>query len=173
MIKKLCKWICKFFVKHNTSNQITENVNQEYRNKVFKIQNTLKDLPQEERMKVTHHFSNGVYGRELFIPAGTIVVGEIHKHENMNVLSQGTLTVATEEGVKLLKAPYTVVSPPGTKRVGYAVTDCVWTCFHSVGEERDLEKIESQTIAKTYEELDESKDLIEKTRRVLECHGLL
>jgi len=33
----------------------------------------------------------------------------------------------TEDGIKEVEAPFTVVSPAGTKRIAYAHTDCVWT----------------------------------------------
>lgn len=93
-------------------------------------------------LKVVHHFSKGVYARELHIPAGTTLTGKVHKFSNLNILSQGEISVSTENGIERICAPYTVVSPPGTKRVAYAHTDCVWTTIHGT-EETDLGKIEA------------------------------
>jgi hypothetical protein len=44
-----------------------------------------------------------------------------------------------------------MVSEPGTKRAVYAETDVVWTTIHPT-EETDLEKIEEEVIAKTFQE---------------------
>lgn len=87
-----------------------------------------RDEPQEE-LPLKHHFSKGVYGRELFIPKGTLLVGRVHKHDNMNVMLSGELTVTTEEGMKRVKAPFLVVSPAGTMRAAYAHEDTVWVTF--------------------------------------------
>jgi quercetin dioxygenase-like cupin family protein len=101
---------------------------------------------------VKHHFSKGVYARELFIPAGTVLTGEIHKHENLNIMSQGDMSVRMDDGsVVRVHAPFTIVSPPGTKRAAYAHTDCVWTTIHGT-DERDVDKIKQEFIATSYEQ---------------------
>jgi hypothetical protein len=86
------------------------------------------------------------------IPAGTVIVGKIHKHAHLNILSQGTVCVMTEtEGDRQLTGPLTMVSPPGTKRAVYAVTDAVWTTIHLTNS-TDLEEIEAEVIAPTFED---------------------
>lgn len=118
----------------------------EMRAKAASIEDTIRrELPLLD-LKVVHHFGGGIYARELHIPAGTVLTGKIHKTENMNIMSRGELSVLTEDGVKRVKAPFTVVSPPGTKRVAYAHEDTVWTTLHATNE-RDVEKIESVFIA--------------------------
>jgi hypothetical protein len=115
------------------------------RDKTFMAEAMLKQMPQAE-LKVKHHFSKGVYARELIIPADVTLVGEIHKFENLNILSQGSMLVSTEQGVIQVDAPFTVVSPPGTKRIAYTITECVWTTIHGT-EERDVELIKNHFIA--------------------------
>lgn len=115
------------------------------RAKVIAFENLLKQYPQLE-LKVVHHFSKGVYARELHIPAGTILTGEIHKFENLNILSQGRIQVLTENGMQEVEAPFTVVSPAGTKRVARALTDCVWTTIHGT-ELKDVGEIKNYFIA--------------------------
>ena len=100
-------------------------------------------------LPVVHHFSKGVYARELHIPAGTTITGKIHKHVNLNILSKGEISVLTESGIERICAPFTVVSPPGTKRVAYAHTDCVWTTIHGT-DETDLEKIEAEFVTDSH-----------------------
>lgn len=100
---------------------------------------------------VKHHFSQGVYAREMFIPKGTVLTGKIHKYEQLNIMSQGELSVLTEDGIKRVKAPFTIVSPPGTKRVAYAHEDTIWTTIHGT-DETDLEKLEAHFVAQSEQE---------------------
>lgn len=108
------------------------------------------ELPLLEGV-VIHHHSHGVYGRELQIPAGSVVVGHIHKYENMNVLLEGEMIVDTEDGPKRVGPGFLIVSPPGTKRAAYAITDCRWLTIHGT-HETDIDKIEQQFIAHTEQE---------------------
>lgn len=98
-----------------------------------------------------HFFSPGVYAREITIPAGTALTGKIHKYAQLNILSKGEMSVLTHEGPRRVKAPFTIVSPPGTKRAAIAHTECVWTTIHGT-DETDLEKIEKHFIAQTEQE---------------------
>ena len=115
------------------------------REKVNRIESILREHEQVE-MPVTHHFAEGVYGRELFIPKDTILTGKIHKFSQLNVLLKGELSVLTEDGVKRVQQGFLVVSPAGTKRIAYAHEDSIWLTVHGT-HETDLEKIESQFIA--------------------------
>ena len=64
--------------------------------------------------------------------------------------------VFTEQGGReYLHAPLVMISPAGTKRVVYAMTDVVWTTVHEVGDERDLTKIEQMLIASDFLSLEE------------------
>ena len=117
---------------------------------VLAIERLMTKMDQIE-LHVEHHFSAGVYARELFIPKGTTLTGKIHKHENMNVMLKGDMSVLTEDGVKRVRAGFMCVSPPGTKRVAYAHEDSVWLTIHGT-EETDLEKIEHKFIAQTEQE---------------------
>ena len=103
------------------------------------------DLP------VVHHFSHGIYGREMHIPKGVVVSGKIHKYPQLNVLICGELSVLTENGVVRVRPPFVVVSPAGTKRIAYAHEDSRWLTVHGT-HETDLEKIEAHFIAQTEDE---------------------
>lgn len=107
----------------------------------------LIDLP------LRHIFTKGMYAREITIPAGVTLTGKIHRTDHINVLSKGDITVWTEEGMKRIQAPYTFVAKAGTKRVGYAHTEVVWTTFHAT-EETDLDKLEAELIAPSFEALE-------------------
>lgn len=126
------------------------------RKQLFDLQSTVCDLPEVD-CPLQHVFAPGAYARTIFIPAGTVIVGKIHKHQHLNILSKGEVTVFTEGGGKEeLSGPLTMVSPPGTKRAVYAHTDTVWTTIH-LTEETDLDKIEAHVIAPTYEDYERFK----------------
>lgn len=116
------------------------------RDKIFAAEAFMKEQPQV-KIPVQHYFSQGVYAREITIPAGIVLTGEIHKFTQLNILSKGRMQVYTEEGIREVEAPFTVVSPPGTKRIAHTLTECVWTTIHGT-DETDLEIIEKHFIAK-------------------------
>lgn len=115
------------------------------RDKVNIVEAEMLNREQIE-IPVKHYFSQGVYAREITIPAGTMLTGKIHKYEQLNILSTGEMSVLTDDGMKTVKAPFTIVSPPGTKRIAYTHTECVWTTIHGT-DETDVEKIEAHFIA--------------------------
>jgi hypothetical protein len=121
------------------------------REKLYLLQAAIGGLPEIE-CPLQHVFAPGVYARTIFIPKGGVLVGKIHKHRHINILSQGSVLVTTEfGGSERLIGPLTMVSEPGTKRAVYAETDVVWTTIHPTNE-TDLDKIEVEVIAKTYKE---------------------
>lgn len=125
-------------------------VNLSERDKVSIIEEEMKRHEQIE-IPVRHIFSPGVYAREITIPAGTLLTGRIHKYEQLNILSGGEISVLTQDGMQRVKAPFTVVSPPGTKRIAYAHTECTWTTILAT-EETDPELIESWFTVETEKE---------------------
>ena len=103
---------------------------------------------QQAELPPKHSFSPGIYVRELAIPEGTLLIGKIHKHRHHNFLMKGTIIVLTEaNGIELLQAPLMIVSEPGTQRVGYALTDSIWTTAH-VNEDdgQDIKVIEDRIV---------------------------
>jgi quercetin dioxygenase-like cupin family protein len=94
--------------------------------KVTAIEDVMRQHPNQLALPVRHHFCEGVYGREMEIPKGTLVTGKIHLHQQLNILLKGELSVTTESGVVRVRAPFIVVSPPGTKRLAYAHEDSAW-----------------------------------------------
>ncbi|MCC7462094.1 MAG: hypothetical protein IT480_06475 [Gammaproteobacteria bacterium] len=98
-------------------------------------------------MPLDHIFADGVYIRQLWIPAGTVLTGKIHKSEHVSICAMGEITVMTPEGMKRVKAPYTVVCPPGTKRAAYAHTDTLWiNVFKNADDARDVDLLESRLV---------------------------
>jgi quercetin dioxygenase-like cupin family protein len=140
------------------------------REMLYKLQAALYE-GDEVDCPLQHTFAPGAYARTIFIPAGTFVVGKIHKHPHLNILSQGKVTVVTEEGGReTLEGPLTMVSPPGTKRGVYTHTDTTWTTVH-LTDHKDLKEIEQEVIAGSYDEYD--KFLQEEKQRKLFQEGMV
>lgn len=114
------------------------------REQLRELEDEIRKLPPAALVE-THHFADGIYGRELFIPAGTVLTGKVHIHSTLNILVKGDITVTTPEGMKRLQAPAVFVSPPGCKKAGFAHTDTIWINVHPT-EETDLARIEQQFI---------------------------
>lgn len=116
------------------------------REQIGRLEAALLEMPQLD-MPPVHHFSDGIYAREIMIPAGTCLTGKTHKTEHINIISAGKIAVWTEEGMRVVQAPCTLLSKPGAKRVGFALEDTVWTTIHSnPGNTTDLVVLESQLI---------------------------
>jgi len=101
-----------------------------------------------------HSFSDGIYVREIFIPAGTMLTGKIHKHAHPNFLMSGKVEVITEGGgYETLQGPVSMISKAGTKRAINVLEDCVWiTVHHNPTNTHDLKELEKIVIADSYEE---------------------
>lgn len=120
----------------------------ELREAIGMIESKIKEFPQLE-VPIKHHFSKGVYAREMFLQKGAVITGAIHRYANLNILSQGEVSFVSIDGEVRAKAPYSWVASPGTKRVIYAHEDTVWTTIHGT-DETDLAKIEDIFIANDY-----------------------
>lgn len=127
--------------------------------KVERLEKAMRDYEQVE-IPVKHHFAHHSYAREITIPAGTLATGKIHKYSQINIIAKGDVSVTTENGVLRIKAPYVLVSPPGTKRAVFAHKETVWITVHGT-DETDVEKIEQKFIAKDSTEYLEFREKLE------------
>ena len=119
--------------------------NKAYISVVRDVQQQITDNAELIDVPVDHHFAPGLYMRQMNAKAGTLVVSKMHRTEHMNILLTGSLTVATEDGIELLKAPLVIKSMPGTKRIGYFHEDSSWITVHPT-QTTDLDLIEQQVI---------------------------
>lgn len=115
--------------------------------KVQALENSMKELPQVD-CPVRHYFSPGMYAREITIPKGTIVVGAIHKTENLVVVSKGRLRIVSDESTVDVEAPYTMVCKAGSKNAVAALEDSVWTNFFPTTETDPDKLVELLTFSK-------------------------
>ncbi len=114
------------------------------RQKVQALQDVISQLPQYEP-ETKHTFHAGMYCREVWRPAGVIIVGKVHKKEHFYLIVSGTVAITTDEGVKSVTGPTLLCSKPGTKRAVYAETDALCMTFHVV-DAKTIEDAEQELV---------------------------
>jgi hypothetical protein len=119
-------------------------------------------LPPEHQIteELHHHFADGLYAREMRVPAGSVVVGKMHKYPCLNFIMSGVMEVRSTTGKPIrIEAPYIFSSPGGTKRAGYAVTDLTWVTVHPT-QNTELDKLEAELIITDVRMLPESRVML-------------
>ena len=114
------------------------------RDQIERLQSEMVVMPQAE-LVTEHQFSPGIYMRKLFRPAGTLIVGKVHKKSHFFLCAKGEIIAWTEGGMKRLQAGDSIESQPGTKRVTLAVTDAIGITIHRT-DLTDLDEIEAELI---------------------------
>lgn len=114
------------------------------RDQIDRLQAEMVKMPQAE-LTTEHYFSPGMYCRKVFRPAGTLIVGKVHKEPHFFLCAKGEIIAWTEGGMKRLFAGDVVESKPGTKRVTLAVTDAIGITIHKT-DKTDLDEIEAELI---------------------------
>ena len=135
----------------------TRYTQSEFRHGITKLEDLINNdddnsdlVSSENPLKET--FLDHQYIREIFNPAGQVIVTKIHKVEHPFFLLQGEMSIITEKGEEHISAPYYGITAIGTKRIIYTHTDCTFVTVHST-ELKDSDKIEEEVIAKDYQEL--------------------
>ena len=114
------------------------------REEIDRLQSEMSVMPQAE-LQTEHYFSGGMYCRKLTRPAGTLIVGKVHKKDHFFLCAKGEIIAWSEGGMKHLYAGDIICSKPGTKRVTLAVTDAIGITFHKTNK-TNLDKIEKELI---------------------------
>lgn len=103
------------------------------RDRVESLLAEMREHGLKAELPLTHLHTDGLYARELTLPKGTFAIGEIQKFPHVSVISKGEISMLNENGgVTRVKAPCTIVSKPGVRKVGFAHEDTVWTTVHNM-----------------------------------------
>lgn len=126
-------------------------------NRVLELEQHIRDLPQVE-IPLEHYFAPGVYARVIYIPAGVVLTGKIHKTLHMCILAQGTIHVTVDNGehAEVYEGFCIFNAPAGSKKAIYAETDSVFINIHPT-DLTDIEEIEEVFIAPSYEALEQER----------------
>lgn len=101
----------------------------------------------EVDMGIQHHFSNGVYAKQMHFPAGYSALGHKHEFSHLSILAKGRVIVKTDEYNKEYIAPACIEIAKGVHHMITALEDCVWYCIHAT-DETDPEKVDEVLIGK-------------------------
>ena len=127
-------------------------------NFVSKIEKVIGSLPDarygDDVGELEHSFGDGLYIRAIKMKKGDVITTKIHKTNHPCFVLKGDVSVVTEDGEVRIIAPYYGMTKAGTKRILYCNEETVWVTVHAT-KETDLEKIEDELIAKSYNELPE------------------
>lgn len=146
-------------------NTVIENpaeVNVPTREQIEALQKEVMAMPQIEPI-TEHYFSDGMYCRKVWRPAGTVVIGKVHKKDHFFMCVKGELLAWSETGMRHLKEGDVICSKPGTKRVTFALTDAIGLTVHKT-DKTDLDAIEEELIEpETMSLFDSDNKLKDKT----------
>lgn len=112
--------------------------------RVSALEGAMHALPDNVKLAIepVHRFAQGLYAREVTLPAGSVAVGHQHTQEHICIISKGIVRVVSDDGTREIAAPATMIMPAGTKNCVYALTDTVWTTIHAT-ELTDVAEIEA------------------------------
>ena len=94
---------------------------------------------------VVHHFSSGLYAKQMLLPAKHFVVSHAHTYDHLSILAKGDVTVEVEGVRTEYKAPACINISAGLHHTITAHKDSVWFCVHAT-DETDVTKIDNVLI---------------------------
>lgn len=82
--------------------------------------------------QIQHHFSDGLYAKQMVFPAGAEIVGHRHNYSHLSILAQGKVQV-TVDGCEpvIYTAPACIEIAAGTHHAIYALHPSAWFCIHA------------------------------------------
>jgi hypothetical protein len=108
--------------------------------------------------ELRHFFAPGLYGREIFIPAGQLMVGKVHLRDHLCIVL-GDLSIYSTDGLKRFEGYHHFTTKAGAQRTAYAHTDAWFTTIHAnPGDERDIAKIEARNVSDDFSLIDHFPD---------------
>lgn len=116
-----------------------------YQEKLDLLERELVKLPLTE-IPTNHRFvkNPGMYIREAFAPAGTILTSKIHKTDHPFVMMCGEQSILEPDGEwHRIQAPFMGITRAGSRRVVLIHSETVMVTFHAT-EETDLNKVEEE-----------------------------
>lgn len=128
---------------------------------INKLEAHMDELPETmhgDCFPLEHSFAKGLYVRQISVPKGYLIISKIHKYSHAAFLLKGEISIIGTDGIRRIKAPMSIITPPGTKRAIYHHEDTVFATVHAT-QETDLGKIEDEIIAKNFKEIDDCIDV--------------
>ena len=96
-------------------------------------------------LDIAHHFSDGIYAKETFIPQGMCLQQHEHPHGHLSILASGTARVIADGVASVHVAPAVIDMPAHVRHEVQAMTECVWYCVWRT-DETDPERVDQVLI---------------------------
>ena len=94
---------------------------------------------------IIHHFSSGLYAKEIHVSAGIALLKHTHNFSHLSILAQGKVAILRGDEIDIITAPACIEIKSGLIHGVKAITDCVWFCIHAT-DETDPAKIDEVLI---------------------------
>jgi quercetin dioxygenase-like cupin family protein len=116
--------------------------------KAMRLENYIKANMEAIELNVEHFQIPGVYVRVLKIPKGTVLTGKVHNYDCISIVAKGKIMEAVEE--RVIEEGQIFYTAAGTKRAGYAISDCIFITVHRT-DNTDIKEIESELVSDSVE----------------------
>ena len=107
------------------------------------VEKQLEDIGGE----ITHHFSDGLYAKQTFVPAGVAIMKHMHDFSHLSILAKGRVAVMKGEVIDIIEAPACLEIKANVVHGINAISDCVWFCIHAT-DEKDPSKVNDVILGK-------------------------
>jgi quercetin dioxygenase-like cupin family protein len=94
---------------------------------------------------ITHHFTDGLYAKEMAFNAGEAILKHTHNYSHFSILAKGKVAVLRGDEIDIVDAPACIEIKSGLTHGVKAITDCVWYCIHAT-DETDPSKVDEVLI---------------------------
>jgi quercetin dioxygenase-like cupin family protein len=98
-----------------------------------------------ELPEIKHHFSGGLYAKQVSLPQDHFMVQHKHTYDHMSILAEGWVVVKVDDVETEYHAPACINIAAGKSHEVTAVTNSVWFCIHAT-DETDVEKVDQVLI---------------------------
>lgn len=94
---------------------------------------------------IVHHFSDGLYAKQMMIPKGFLAGMHAHTYGHLSILAKGKVIVRTDFEEKEYSAPACIEIKSSILHTIEALEDCHWFCIHAT-DETDVSKVDEVLI---------------------------
>jgi len=97
-------------------------------------------------MSIVHHFSSGVYAKQMNLPKDSVIGKHVHTYDHLSILSSGQVLVYVDDLEPMFyEAPIAITILANKSHAVRALTDSVWFCIHAT-DETDPDRIDQVLI---------------------------
>jgi quercetin dioxygenase-like cupin family protein len=111
------------------------------------VSEQFKNLKRTHEVDVgtIHHFSDGLYAKQMHLPAGYLAYSHKHTYSHLSLLAKGVAVVTTDHGSQTYRAPACINIVANEHHEILALEDVTWFCIHATTE-TDADKVDQVLI---------------------------